>query len=400
MSDSQRAALVSFDRGRNRVILRHRGVTLQVHGRSVADATAHTRCFSVHVADGEDRREALRVVRELAGFEQRHAARFTVESMTHVLAFALAYPEMCDFAAGGGRTPRRARFGDLLFRGAFTPEVPIDAFLDDVRAYKLGAVTRLRPSFREGRHVLVLGIGRSGTRWVLRIVSEVLATAGVAHDASVPAIRGDGGASLAEHLRTSPPLYVEEDEGHLFDRVRGDPARLVQLACPPREVLATKIDREALASIDPRVLPRTSLVFVSRDPRDVALSQRAYFGDDPALALDDRVASVVSQHEAHATLAAARGAVSVRYEHLLRAPTESIDALARALGYPLERRDIASIAARTAFATMANGRAYGERRDGEYFRGGSSFAAEATAREASAIRERLGDRLRALGYEP
>ena len=83
----------------------------------------------------------------------------------------------------------------------------------------------------------------------------------------------------------------------------------------------------------------------------------------------------------------------------MSAPHASIGALAAAIGRPLDAPALEALVERVSFASTTQGRAYGERRDGEYFRGGSSFRDEFTNEEKVRVAERHGARLQRLGYE-
>jgi hypothetical protein len=83
---------------------------------------------------------------------------------------------------------------------------------------------------------------------------------------------------------------------------------------------------------------------------------------------------------------------------LLSAPHASVGALAAAIGRPLDAPALDALVDRVSFASMTQVRAYG-RRDGESFRGSSSFRDEFTDEEKARVAERYGARLQRLGYE-
>lgn len=374
-----------------------------MHGRvsrlDTRPDAAKSRGFSAIHRNAVVRRDFLRVLHERHALEGWLLERFTSASALEVVAFLVEHSRFSGAVRDTSPShlrPLVARRRDLEFHATFRPSVPLDAFLANRSRWKAETITRPRAGFLGARHVFVVGVGRSGTRWAVQIADEILGAKDEPHVVS-RAIREDT-TSFTAHLRQRTRRHhLEADEDALIALVEREPFLLAQLMCGAADVLVAKVDPGLALQL--RAFTGATSIFITRDPRNIVLSQRAFFLTEPRRDVLSDVAWTVGELEACAEIAASLGAFTVRYEDLLSAPHASVGALAAAIGRPLDAPALEAVVERVSFASMTQGRTYGERRDGEYFRGGSSFRDEFTNEEKARVAERYGARLQRLGYE-
>jgi hypothetical protein len=267
------------------------------------------------------------------------------------------------------------------------------------------------------RPIFVLGVPRSGTTWVLRILGAhprafpLLETYMFSSRIGLGALFAPLGPAPVPGAEPPAPGLARPGIGRLLSRpelveeVRAIARRWLRRAAPPG--VEYVIDKSpwhlAEAPLIGEVLPEARFVHVVRDGRDVAISllaaRRSWsdFGGARTGATVREAATLWRRGMRQGGAAAAEleeRLLEVRYERLHDAPRAAIAGLLSHCGMPFDDDLVATIAAETDFAAIP------ERGDGGLYRGGRvgdwrrSLGVLAGARfEAIA-----GDALRAAGY--
>lgn len=246
-------------------------------------------------------------------------------------------------------------------------------------------------------HVAVLGVARSGTRWLMSVLASLLEAAHPGRTVQVPAIESPEETSplrVAIQAPNKTYLFNDEELGTL-GAAHADTTRLLSLMCPPDQPFLTKcaIDRASALT----AFPALRVVLIVRDPRNVAISTQHYFHAHPR-GIAEEVGRVARPMLSGLLWARQHHACIVRYEDLLAEPVHAIAALGAYLGLAVQHPVLEEIAHRLSFSEMSAGRAYGDRVNGAYLRGGSDWRSELSAQEHGAIQAACGPALAALGY--
>lgn len=351
-----------------------------IHGEAVRERARHLRAFGM----------ALARLSRVWGF--RLGPRGHAAALRHALEDPAAHVRVLRWATGAELRGAGWTTADFRFIGAFLPEVSPAEYEDQKLALKQAALGEPQPDFLAARHVFVLGHARSGTRWLVRILEETC-RAGGATVRFGPMVEPGFRALVSEIDRTGG-LYAAPGE---LPVTPSDPAAvLMQRLCPTPGHLACKLSFQSLSLLEQ--LPRAQPFVIIRDPRNVFLSKKAFLPDRPRRVREHLAGFVRGMSQAREE-AERIGAPCIRYEELLADPLGAIEGLARTLEISLDEEALRTLVELTSFKSMSGGRDYGDRRDGEYFRGGSQWRAEISADDRAWIAANLGDELESLGYD-
>ena len=298
-----------------------------------------------------------------------------------------------------------AGWDDVAYRWGLGPPAggtaggPLARRLDDLAA---GA----HPAQAQMPHVLVTGPGRCGTRWLLEAAAKLSAAARPTL-ALVELLPADALADRGDRVEWNRRVaacnawFPASSSAPVLAVVAALPvARTVPFLCPPGEILVAKCSPRTDLRGWRRVFPRTRIVYVERDPRDILLSRRSFFPHRGPWALrwPLELGGVLSTIAVNRLRAAHDGDVVIRYEDMLADLPGQLGRLSGFLGLDVAPAVRQTIAAELTFESMA-GRRRGELREGEYFRGGSDWTRELTRGERLAMAI-FDPALRALGYPP
>lgn len=286
----------------------------------------------------------------------------------------------------------------------------------------------------EDRLIWIFGSSRSGSTWLLRMLSELDCVVPVddphlGHHLGVwrPIPLAWATCEEPPHLTTLLELKAEE-EGYFFAERYRDSWRQ-----PLRDLIRTRFEAQAAAgppAAGPSTIvvkepgshaapflmdlfPRSKVIWLLRDGRDVVDSWLAAYQDGSwaiaggAFPVSDggripliRWLSAVWAYRSRAVKKAFESCdpgqrVLIRYEDLRRRTARALADIADR--FDLDREGLAEIAARHSFDRLPSGER-GERREKRIARPGA-WRDNLTAREQLAMHEALGDALEQFGYE-
>ncbi|MCX4243625.1 sulfotransferase [Paraliomyxa miuraensis] len=351
-----------------------------VRGEAVRSRAPHLRAFGIALG------------RLFTAWGVRLAPQGHAAALRHALDDPAAHLRVLRWAAGAELRGAAWTTSDFRFLAAFLPAVDPAHYQERRLALKRATLGELQPEFLAAPHVFVLGHARSGTRWLVRVLEEACRVGG-ATVRSGPMVEPDRAKLVAELERTGG-LFAAP--GELPVAATDAAALLMQRLCPVPGHLACKLSFECLSLLERFVHARPFVIV--RDPRNVFLSKKAFIPDRPRHVREHLAGFVRGMAQARA-VAGRIGAPCIRYEDMLDNPLATFEGLTRALGMSLDEPALRALVDQTSFKRMSGGREYGDRRDGEYLRGGSQWKTELGADDRAWIAAALGDELEALGYE-
>ncbi|MEM7155549.1 MAG: sulfotransferase [Myxococcota bacterium] len=354
------------------------GYTL--YGDAVRNAAPNLRAFGIALG------------RLSAAWGSRLAPSSQAAALRHAVEDPAAHLRVLRWAAGMEMNAEVWTTSDFRFLAAFAPSFDAAELRAHKHALKRAALSELRPEFLAAPHVFVLGHARSGTRWLVRVLEEICRAGGAAVRFG-PMVE-PGHAKLVSELGDTGGLFA--DSGEVPVAETDDPAVLMQRLCPIPGYLACKLAFQYASKLE--LFPNARPFVIVRDPRNVFLSKKAFLPDRPRHVREHLRGFVRGMLTARND-AERIGAPCIRYEDMLEKPRETFAGLAESLGVTLDDEALRDLVGRTSFKAMSGGRAYGDRRNGEYMRGGSQWETEFNDDDRAWIADNLGSELETLGYD-
>lgn len=335
---------------------------------------------------------AIALGRLSAAWGDRLAPSGQAAALRHAVEDPAGHLRVLRWASSAAVREQAWTTADFRFIAAFGSSIDPTAFAERKPELKRATLSEARPEFLAAPHVFVLGHARSGTRWLVRVLEEAC-RAGGATVCFGPMVEPDN-TQLTLEINRKGGRFTDPDE--LPASESEATTALMQRLCPIPGHLACKLSFQSTQLLE--AFPNARPFVIVRDPRNVFLSKKAFIPDRPRH-VREHLAGFVRGMLTARTDAERIGAPCIRYEDMIETPHDTFAAIVRALGIELDVAALDQLVEETSFKAMSGGRDYGDRRNGQYMRGGSQWRTEIDADDRAWIAENLGDDLEALGYD-
>jgi len=375
------------------VDFKHLGWTFLIRAHGFGEAFLRTDVFDLSYSGKTMPPKDLiqSIGQELQGLERVLSPILTGESILNFVQLVAAYPagyESFLYAVekeGEVSSPLNFSLEDLFFLTVFGVNQSLQTFHDDKIQIKTRVLaTNTYDGFLTEPHVVIAGVHRSGTTWLQSIANAILQEAGI----------------TPFEDKDSSSFYLNPSELPPLELIKA--VKKLQLYSLPGQRFVGQAPHGYGGHLEAWLqgmagFSNLRVLNIVRDPRNVFLSSRAYFGRIavPPFLL---VSRYLSAQRTYRDRCRARGACEIRYETLLAEPYAEIRRIADFMEVPLGDQQLHNVVEATRFETQTKGRAYGELKDGDAHRGGSDWRKELSTLQKLLINVVLGRKLAAFGY--